>query len=972
MGYVGQEWFLASHEQGGAVYQERLVEVYVQSKNQCLKNLPQCPGPQGLPPRPMSNLLRSHGIPPQDRAKRHLTQRFPEPDLSNHPHHLVGLVGGHPIYGNQGCMPDKIGRWVDDGVNIRKLRAAELAKGKGLPGEWVAKGQEPELSYSVVTGATSVHIWTVVCDSIAQWVHADKDTTEMGDRSTEDSDTVTTAAETWADEDETDWDYTLPDLSKDGRWYQERVNNLREAIAGRPDQESLWQEGLEALEIHRGNYTEAGPKYLQVLWWEFPPEHQEAVRKGSSMRFLVDPGEELVPNPPLTDEQVKVVGEFVDELESLGIVREADKPLRRVCPIFVVPKPGQPGQWRCIADMKAGGQNPCCSLDPIYLPSSKDILPQLYTGGWTSVADASKYFHNYWTLPEERDLIGLIHPITGRHLWYVGLPMGSVNSPSIACRIGEGILEVLRKENPVYRPETYVENTWRKDLKTGGYDVRIGHGYVGMQRNGRPVAIVFGYVDDFLIHAATKRDCCEATSAFMDLMVRLGLICQPVKTSPPAQVQKYCGFLYDTTNRPTLRIPPNKVSRCRASIKFLQSRPRNGKLSRLSLAIITGVLQLVVEATPQRLGQNHLRTLYEDLHRLEEHMPDSGAEKYYTEAQLTDDSFRALEWWDGLLERNHGFVTSRSQGSGGLVLKWGDGSGTGTGGTTEFYSVGDREIMSPDIELWMGVWGAKAKPRSSNWKEARTVLEALLQEKERGRLVDKVVFYFTDNLVSYYIINGGSSRSPGLHQLVLEIKELAAELECYLEVVHVPGTMMIGQGTDGLSRGMWLAQERREWGINQTLFEAVPYTASLGLWAATELGYQGCWPLHLHFPDVQDISVVTGRLTLWTPPPETVRQVITSYLKRWVQTPFDSCAIFLVPRILQRHWGRITRYVEERGVYQGELLPDPICFSSHLPFVVLHIPCHRPTLRENRMGKSPKASPKGWHQQQAEQVRGLS
>jgi hypothetical protein len=80
----------------------------------------------------------------------------------------------------------------------------------------------------------------------------------------------------------------------------------------------------------------------------------------------------------------------------------------------------------------------------------------------------------------------------------------------------------------------------------------------------------------------------------------------------------------------------------------------------------------------------------------------------------------------------------------------------------------------------MGVWGARAKPRTSNWKEARTVLESLLQEKDTGRLQGRMVFYMTDNLVSYYIINQGSSRSPGLQQLVSEIKELCLQLEWHL------------------------------------------------------------------------------------------------------------------------------------------------------------------------------------------------
>jgi len=120
---------------------------------------------------------------------------------------------------------------------------------------------------------------------------------------------------------------------------------------------------------------------------------------------MVDPGTELVENPPMTSEQTQVVETFVDELLELGTLRKATRALRPVCPLFVVPKAGQPEQWRCIADMKRGGQNDCCSLDPTCLPSSKDILPHLYSRGWSATADASKYFHNYSTLPSKRDLI---------------------------------------------------------------------------------------------------------------------------------------------------------------------------------------------------------------------------------------------------------------------------------------------------------------------------------------------------------------------------------------------------------------------------------------------------------------------------------------------------------------------------------------------------------------------------------------
>lgn len=46
----------------------------------------------------------------------------------------------------------------------------------------------------------------------------------------------------------------------------------------------------------------------------------------------------------------------------------------------------------------------------------------------------------------------------------------------------------------------------------------------------------------------------QVLNAFMDLALWLGLMSQKVKTKPPAQVQKYCGFIYDTTGIPMIWI----------------------------------------------------------------------------------------------------------------------------------------------------------------------------------------------------------------------------------------------------------------------------------------------------------------------------------------------------------------------------------------------------------------------------------
>jgi hypothetical protein len=183
--------------------------------------------------------------------------------------------------------------------------------------------------------------------------------------------------------------------------------------------------------------------------------------------------------------------------------------------------------------------------DPTFLVRNDEILPQLYEGGWSAIADASKQFHNFPTRPDERRYLGCIHPITGAELVYAGLPMGTSNSPAIACRINNGALRQLRVESPRFDGSVR-ENTWRTKLKGEKYDPRLGHGRILMSPDGLPTSRIWVMVDDYFIHIPTKQKCWEAFGEFMDYMLRLGFICQKVKTSPPAQVQKSCGLLFDT------------------------------------------------------------------------------------------------------------------------------------------------------------------------------------------------------------------------------------------------------------------------------------------------------------------------------------------------------------------------------------------------------------------------------------------
>jgi hypothetical protein len=87
-------------------------------------------------------------------------------------------------------------------------------------------------------------------------------------------------------------------------------------------------------------------------------------------------------------------------------------------PLFCLPKPGQPGQWRVLADMKFGRQNEAIGTDRTVFPRGNVILSQMYSGGYLTVVDASKLFYQFETCPDEQKYISLIHPITLKQYFF--------------------------------------------------------------------------------------------------------------------------------------------------------------------------------------------------------------------------------------------------------------------------------------------------------------------------------------------------------------------------------------------------------------------------------------------------------------------------------------------------------------------------------------------------------------------------
>lgn len=901
-------------------------------------------------PRPMGNLLTPWGLLPRS--------------LRRHPPALPSRVLPHS---NTDPMPNCLGALIDSPDGIRRIQADELAKALGCTG---LKSERPgALSPRGLRHTTSVFIWESLSSTLSGLANNSARTVDLF----------------------TDWDrlQSLPpppgiqlnhsettevfhwapaDLRPGGEWHTKRVASLRAAcnLHG-PDGQRMFQEGLRSLEIHRENYSATGAdlKQLQLLWWEFPREHWRALREGSRLGFLQTPPAVLHDNSDMDEEQLRIAGEFVDELLLIGAIGlpPPGMTVNTTTPLFCVEKPhSHPLEWRVIADCKAGGQNAHMGGDPVYLNRPLHILEQMYTGGYTAVVDASKFFYQFPTHPDDQPHLGVVHPITQKLYIWTGLPMGSGSSPGLAGRYGQAFVRMLVERSKMFA-STSRANCWWTSFREEGYDPTRGYGYSLERSDGKPAVKIWVFVDDFAIHGPDYESTSQALRDFLDLAVQVGLLVHPKKLQPPRQVQTYTGFIFDTRGDPTLRIPQEKLERATSMARCVQEHPPNQDFSRLALSVVAGTLESLADATPNRLGHTYLRATHRLIHP-EGH--DPGRNVYYSSCSISDSVRHEMRWWLEILADRRGRRTRGSRSST-LIPTWGDGSGTGTGGT----------ILLPDrpLNLWMGQWTPAVHHHSSNWKELKTLLLTLQQlaTLPREALEGVTVFYFTDNSVTYYVTSSGSSTSPGLHGLVEQIQLLAISLGCFLEVIHVPGVVMIEQGTDGLSRGIWMSTlhpEQSQKALTEAVFAPLAPDGALVQACVNDYHLPGT-------PEPGDWRYPRGahllhRFTVWFPPPELARQCLIGILETWVEAPRTTSALLFIPRTLSRCWVGLSKHLQLLEVFQPSERPLTHPPVLPIPILILYLPPHVPSLPPLRR-VDPPSKPAGfrWHDREALRMRGL-
>ena len=113
----------------------------------------------------------------------------------------------------------------------------------------------------------------------------------------------------------------------------------------------------------------------------------------------------------------------------------------------------------------------------------------------------------------------------------------------------------------------------------------------------------------------------------------------------------------------------------------------------------------------------------------------------------------------------------------------------------------EERTTSEGLVFRLGVWTAQEEAESSNFKEFENLVATTEAEVASGRMQRCEFFLFTDNSTAASCFHRGSSKSKKLHDLVLRLRVLEMEHGLLIHLIHVSGSRMIDQGTDGCSRG---------------------------------------------------------------------------------------------------------------------------------------------------------------------------
>jgi len=284
---------------------------------------------------------------------------------------------------------------------------------------------------------------------------------------------------------------------------------------------------------------------------------------------------------------------------------------------------------------------------------------------------------------------------------------------------------------------------------------------------------------------------------------------------------------------------------------------------------------------------------------------------------------------------------------------FGDASKSGFGSTIE---------TNDGIAYRYGVWSSSTQEESSNFRELENLAESLEMEGSLEKLTGCEIFLLTDNSTAELAFFKGTSSSPKLLKIIIRLRRLEMHSKCKINFIHVAGSRMIAQGTDGLSRGD--LGEGVMKGSSMLSFvplhlSAIHRSAHLLTWARTwieptlrqneklEILSEEDWFWRAHDivggannADGIWIPKFKPGIFLWVPPPA-AGQFAVEELRAARNKRTQSLHIFLIPRLFTPLWKRQLSRVSDlylelpfvEGVWDKSIYHEPLTLVFIFPFL---------------------------------------
>ena len=566
------------------------------------------------------------------------------------------------------------------------------------------------------------------------------------------------------------------------------------------------------------------------IFWRWQPEVQKDVRDGTKIWVTGElPVEKARQIMPADKDLVEKLGDKIDAVRVKGYI--SDGHVISITHFFAVAK-GE-GDIRVVYNLSRNGLNEALWTPSFWMPTMMNVLDLAIHSSWFCDVDVGEMFLNFPLHPHIRPHCGvdLSWQLKGKGCkWerWNRMAMGMSPSPWVCTRLMGWMMEMV-KGDPKQPGNPFGWNSVILNLPgMETYNPSMPRCYKWNEETQSLATDVHWFMDDFRTCGASEEAVQAGTHKLESMMSYLGIQDATRKRRNHGQhVGEWVGAISVSVENIGLfqTVSEKKWNKAKEMISDLLSKFENSydrvDLNHKDLERKTGFLvhlsMVFGEIAPflkgfyltlnswragrsaegWKLSARDYEYWMTSMQR-EGVTPENEEEEVPTIVRAVPCFFQHLSAINELLSSEMPTLKLiRGSAISEIGYVFGDASGSGYGVS----EVRERDDTRDELYYRYGIWGPEEANESSNYKEFNNLVVTLEDAASKNELEGKEIFVFTDNAVTEAIAAKGSSSSPKLFDLVVRLFKLNMIAKCKIQFIHVAGTRMIAQGTDGLSRG---------------------------------------------------------------------------------------------------------------------------------------------------------------------------